>query len=643
VEIGGMPTVIDVGDKFSVPFTVTNTGQADATEVTATITVTPEGSARPAPGPNGYTFRPTDFGYLSDTIPGHATGEDNFIEGNIELVCKAACATTINIDVTGLDEYGWHEKQVSQSSGHFIVEGGVKYFEPLQEAYGNSNDPPSPTGWTYGLLVGETGGMIGPFSISSPFSYAITGDNGVVNGTIHYYGAVIPEVDRGHFNELTYILNMMTGEQWPWEPWEKDQWTMCCDLWDMTKGNSVTKDVLVYIGWLEFDSWSDWTAADMGWGEYCIMGGLYQILNGVITSTEISEYSGLEMPPVVLNLLGGTYNSTMAKDALRPIDPLFLEDAWWTVKQMMPAELGISKTVDKSIVEEGDEVTFTVTVTNNGPGDATNIVIGDLIGPYLVITDHTASAGQFDGDYWTHIQKIPAGGSETLTIMATVGAITGESGNYVEILASDQADWNPNNDSDIVYIYPPDAPPNYREIELDEGWNLMSLPVIPTNLMPATAANYDPDFVLGDIEDTVNETLGVWSRWDGAWTSASPDGFGSWTGDLSTGVPGTPQVQDGRGYWVNMDAPDTLTIVGPTLLDPPQPPPTYDLSVGWSTIGFKSLIPRTAGDYLAGIEGKYVIIYRFVDGVYSIVQADEDFMPGQGYWIALTDTGTIYP
>jgi uncharacterized repeat protein (TIGR01451 family) len=641
VDIGPMPMQVDVGETFWVPFTVTNTGEADATEVEIALSVTPEGSARPAPGPNGFTYSPTDFGYFSDTIPGHGS-ENNWIAGNIELVCKAACATTINIDVTGLDEYGWHEKQVSQSSGHFIVEGGTKYFEPLDPAWendGNGIDPPTPTGWTYGLLVGETGGMLGPFSINTPFSFALLGDNGVVNGTLHAYGAVIPEVGSAHFGDLSYIINAMADTMMPEFMWEWQ--TACMDLFDMMRGNSVTKDVLVYVGWIEYDSWYDWEAAQMGWGPYCIEGGLFQIINGVITSTELSMYSEPgPMPPAVLNMIGGTYNSTMAKDALRPIDPLFLEDDWWTVKQMLPAELCVTKTVDKEVVEDGDEVVFTVTVTNHGPGDATNVTLIDTVGPYLNVLDVAVSAGTWDAGDWYGINKIPVGGSETLMMLCEVDGLTeAYTWNEVAITWSDQADWNPNNDTNSAYVVladPPPPEPNYLELELDAGWNLISLPVIPTDGVSTTMADYDINDVLGEVEANVDDVFGVWSYWGEAWTSAVPVGGGAYAGDLT-------MVEDGKGFWINMAAPDTLNVTGIPLLDAPNLPPTYDLNVGWNLIGFKSAMPRTAGDYLAGIAGKYVIIYRFVDGVYSIVQADENMMPGEGYWIALTDTGTIYP
>jgi hypothetical protein len=96
-----------------------------------------------------------------------------------------------------------------------------------------------------------------------------------------------------------------------------------------------------------------------------------------------------------------------------------------------------------------------------------------------------------------------------------------------------------------------------------------------------------------------------------------------------------------QGYWVNMGAARTLTITGAELL-PQSRPPACDVSVGWNLMGFKSTIERTAGDYLAAINGKWNRIYGY-DGAFSVVYSGDTMKPGRGYWIAVNDTGTIFP
>jgi hypothetical protein len=168
------------------------------------------------------------------------------------------------------------------------------------------------------------------------------------------------------------------------------------------------------------------------------------------------------------------------------------------------------------------------------------------------------------------------------------------------------------------------------DIELDEGWNLISLPLMPDSTNPADVldpANVDPD--LGE-EDIV-------------WGYDPSTGWDDWVPTL--GGP-LAEIRDGWGYWVDISEATgaaILTVNGEELPTGNAVPPSYDVVVGWNLIGFKSTAQRTAGEYLAGIEGKYTIIYGYDDGAYFIVQSTDLMDPTLGYWIAVTVDGTIYP
>ena len=81
---------------------------------------------------------------------------------------------------------------------------------------------------------------------------------------------------------------------------------------------------------------------------------------------------------------------------------------------------------------EGDTVTFDITVTNSGPGDATNVDLTDLLPAGLTATTLNGSITQ--GTYnattglWT-IGSLANGASATLTLEGTVDA--GEAGNVI--------------------------------------------------------------------------------------------------------------------------------------------------------------------------------------------------------------------
>ena len=157
-------------------------------------------------------------------------------------------------------------------------------------------------------------------------------------------------------------------------------------------------------------------------------------------------------------------------------------------------------------------------------------------------------------------------------------------------------------------------------VPLDEGLNLISLPLIPDDTNIET--------VLAGVSSNV-ATVWHYDAGTKAWSSWAP----FWGGDLLT-------MQDGRGYWLQMNAADTLIVEGVEFPLPPALPPTYPVFEGWNLIGFKSCTPRTASDYLAAIVGKWTVMY---DGQGQRVLLGDYMEPGCGYWLAANNPGTIYP
>jgi len=165
-----------------------------------------------------------------------------------------------------------------------------------------------------------------------------------------------------------------------------------------------------------------------------------------------------------------------------------------------------------------------------------------------------------------------------------------------------------------------------ESIDLVEGWNLISLPLIPLDS--------DIEVVLAGILDNI---LSVW-HYDAAaerWYSFAPGA----SSDLSS-------MRDGKAYWINMEAAQTLNLAGTEMPKGTQLPPAYDVVAGWNMVGFKSTATNvTATDYLAGTE--YVRIYYFENGAWFFIPGppydNPKMKPGLGYWVAFTEPGTIYP
>ena len=104
-------------------------------------------------------------------------------------------------------------------------------------------------------------------------------------------------------------------------------------------------------------------------------------------------------------------------------------------------DLEVTKTVDVSAPNVGDDVTFTVVLANRGPDTATGVVVTDVLPAGLTYRSHVTGAGTYDAatGAWTVSDPVAAGGSTTLTLTARVDAL-GTATNTAEVTAQDQVD-----------------------------------------------------------------------------------------------------------------------------------------------------------------------------------------------------------
>jgi len=129
------------------------------------------------------------------------------------------------------------------------------------------------------------------------------------------------------------------------------------------------------------------------------------------------------------------------------------------------ADLSLNKTASTTAPNVGDQITFTVTVTNAGPNTATNVAVSEQLSPGLNFLSATPGQGLYNSatGIWT-IGSIPAGGSVALQLTALVSG-PGPYSNTAQVSHSDQFDPNstPNNnnpaenDQDTVAITPQQA------------------------------------------------------------------------------------------------------------------------------------------------------------------------------------------
>lgn len=115
----------------------------------------------------------------------------------------------------------------------------------------------------------------------------------------------------------------------------------------------------------------------------------------------------------------------------------------WCLFPSPQVDLAVSKTVDEPVPAEGDLVVYTVTVANNGPDGATNLVISDTLPPGLSLVNANPSQGSYAGltGLWD-VGDLAANAQANLSLSATVepGTAGQTITNTAEVLAVDQFD-----------------------------------------------------------------------------------------------------------------------------------------------------------------------------------------------------------
>jgi hypothetical protein len=98
------------------------------------------------------------------------------------------------------------------------------------------------------------------------------------------------------------------------------------------------------------------------------------------------------------------------------------------------------------------------------------------------------------------------------------------------------------------------------------------------------------------------------------------------------------KLESGRGYWVNMNIPGTLTVNGST------PFTSLTLNRGWNLIGYNSSVTGNVKDVFKSISGKFYSIWAFIDSKWLLYDEKNPgfsdlavIKPGYGYWINAKD------
>jgi uncharacterized repeat protein (TIGR01451 family) len=208
-------------------------------------------------------------------------------------------------------------------------------------------------------------------------------------------------------------------------------------------------------------------------------------------------------------------------------------------------DLAVAKTVNNSTPDEGATITYTITVTNNGPAQATTVSLTDLLPAGVTYSSDTPSQGAYvsGSGIWT-VGIINSGASATLDIQATVDAGTSGSTitNTITVVSLDQTDTNVtaddlneditvNNNTDLAVAKTVD------NSTPDEGATI-TYTITVTNNGPAQATTVSLTDLLpaGVTYSSDTPSQGAYVNGTGVWTVGTIDSGANATLDIQATV-----------------------------------------------------------------------------------------------------------
>ena len=191
--------------------------------------------------------------------------------------------------------------------------------------------------------------------------------------------------------------------------------------------------------------------AHNGAGTYSAVTSLWTIGSLAVGATDTLRITVL----VEDAALGNTTTNTTEIIAHDLPDPNAANDRATASISVEAADLGITKTVDNATPAEGDEVTFTITLTNLGPDSAIGILVSEALPAGLEYVSHSGN-GTYDEALgaWT-LGSLIAGRSASLTITARTAPGTADStlANIAEVTRSNLPDPDLTNNRDQADVH----------------------------------------------------------------------------------------------------------------------------------------------------------------------------------------------
>jgi uncharacterized repeat protein (TIGR01451 family) len=188
-----------------------------------------------------------------------------------------------------------------------------------------------------------------------------------------------------------------------------------------------------------------------------LMPGTYKVSEDVVSGYSLTGISGCLADGSVVLEAGATVTCTLTNTSAAPPPP--------TAPPAPPAprvDLQITKTGAPNPATLGNQVTWTMVVTNNGPNGATNVTVADPVPAGTTFVSVASSSGTCTGTGGVvscQLGSLAVGSSVTITLVTTASA-TGTLTNTATTVAAEQETNTANNTATAsVVVNGPFVPP----------------------------------------------------------------------------------------------------------------------------------------------------------------------------------------
>lgn len=274
--------------------------------------------------------------------------------------------------------------------------------------------------------------------------------------------------------------------------------------------------------------------------------GIYSPTSGVWDIGNLANGNAASITIVATVMASGNYSNTATVTQLFTDPNPSNNTSTVTTNPVPSSDLIVTKTVSNQTPFMGQNVTFTIELTNAGPSTATSIIVADALPSGYTYISHTASAGSYNQSQWT-LSSLASGLSQTLTVVALVNP----TGNYSNTATAFANEFDPNVSNNTSTSTPSPIPSadlsvvKTVDISTPNVGNVITFTIVATNNGPVNATGVKVNDLLPagytyisstpPSGTTYNPTSGLWN-------------IGNLNNGLSTTITMTVQVNANGPY-----------------------------------------------------------------------------------------------